>query len=292
MASRYHTLHIIYGEYGTAAAVSRAANADDIPLGNDRSINAVHTVPTDWLRNELLPNERDQVRGHIASLLSNERRYVPGFAEVLQGTMENLNTARVRSTAVRGIPTRQSGGDTIDRLAVDFDTLTIGQAHGTNSPSLYVQFAEGVQTDRVSRDPTTPGPCSPQPSSPTPRSIMRSPGHTCANSAKTMFSHGTLPLRGARVSSPTDDSTEELAALDDQLHEIYATLNNQPRIEDHGLLEQRFDSLAQARSMVRRLRGLRHLNQVDIDTARAAVQSVMTSTRRHGTATVTSADRR
>lgn len=210
MASRYHTLHTIYGEYHTVGNVSRAANADDIPLGNDRCINAMHPVPPDWLRNELLPNERDQVREHITSLLSNEHRWVPGFAEALQGTMGNLNTARVRRTAARGIPVRQSGGDTIHRLADDLDTLTMGQAHSTNSPSRYVQFAEAASTNRVSRDPIIPGSYSPQPSSPTPRSVMRSPGHTRANSAETIFSHGTLPLRDARVSSPTDDSTEKL----------------------------------------------------------------------------------
>jgi len=44
--------------------------------------------------------------------------------------------------------------------------------------------------------------------------------------------------------------------------------------------------------MIRRLRGLRRLNQMEIDTARAAVESVMTSTRRHGTAAATNADSR
>ncbi|KAI4608939.1 hypothetical protein J4E83_008978 [Alternaria metachromatica] len=294
MASRARTLHTIYGQYRTAAAVSRAANADYIPLNGDRNINAVHPIPIDWLDEELLPSERDQVREHVASLLSSQRRQVPSFVEALQGTMENLNTIRNRGTATRSIPARRSGGETIDRLADDFDTLTMGQAHGVISPSRNVRFAETVRTDRVSRDPAIPGPYSPQPSSPTPRSIMRSPGHSRANSAEAILSHGALTPRDARVPSPTDGYSEELAALDVQLDEIYAALNSQRRIEDNGSLEQRFDSLAQARSMIRRLRGLHRLNQIDIDTARAAVQSVMTSTGRNDTqrAAVTNADSR
>ncbi|KAI4930452.1 hypothetical protein J4E85_005079 [Alternaria conjuncta] len=283
MASRNRTLHTIYGQYRTAAAISRAANADYIPLNGDRNINAVHPIPIDWLDEELLPSERDQVREHVASLLSSQRRQVPSFVEALQGTMENLNTIRNRGTATRSIPARRSGGETIDRLADDFDTLTMGQAHGINSPPRNVRFAETVRTDRVSRDPAIPGPYSPQPSSPTPRSIMRSPGHSRANSAEAILSHGALPPRDAQLPSPTDGYSEELAALDAQLDEIYAALNSQRRIEDNGSLEQRFDSLAQARSMIRRLRGLRRLNQMDIDTARAAVQSVMTSTARNDT---------
>ena len=292
MASHNRTLHTIYGQYRTAAAVSRAANADYIPLDGDRNINAVHPIPIEWLDEELLPNERDQVRAHIASLLSSQRRQIPSFVEALQGTMENLNTIRNRGTASRRIPARRSGGEEIDRLANDFDTLTMGQAHGINSPSRNVRFAETVRTDRVSRDPAIPGPYSPQPSSPTPRSIMRSPGHSRANSAEAILSHGALPPQDARVPSPTDGYSAELAALDVQLDEIYAALNSQRRIEDNGSLEQRFDSLAQARSMIRRLRGLRRLNQTDIDTARAAVQSVMTSTGQHDTAAATNAGSR
>jgi hypothetical protein len=93
-------------------AVSRAANADIISLEADRSINAVHPIPIDWLREELLPRERDLIREHVASLLSSDQPQVPAFVEALQVTMENLDTVRDMRTASHGHPAHRPGGDT------------------------------------------------------------------------------------------------------------------------------------------------------------------------------------
>jgi hypothetical protein len=93
-------------------AVSRAANADIIPLEADRSINAVHPIPVDWLREELLPRERDLIREHVASILSSDQPQVPAFVEALQVTIENLDTVRDMRTASHGHPAHRPRGDT------------------------------------------------------------------------------------------------------------------------------------------------------------------------------------
>jgi hypothetical protein len=99
-----NVLNTLYSQYRTPEAISRAANSDFIPLDGNLGISAVHPIPVEWLREELLPRQRDRVRKHVAAQLSGTRSLVPAYVEALQATISNLNMTPNASSDVQGPP--------------------------------------------------------------------------------------------------------------------------------------------------------------------------------------------
>jgi hypothetical protein len=276
MSSSSNNLNTLYGPYRTAEAISRAPNADFIPLEGNRNINAVHPIPVDWLREELLSRERDCVRRHLEEQISTLDSRNTGYGAALEATMANLNAVNNMGTTTRGVPSQHSSTNAVDNLTDEFGGLTTAQSHGVRSPTRSVRYSQEVQTERVSRDFRVSGPYSPQPSFPPPRSILRSPGHARTQSATATMGFVPLPQRNAREPSPTDGFMDDLAALDIQLDEIHGRIN-EPTSPQGAIRDRRNTNVATARSNIRRLRGLRSLTREDVDTARASVHSVMSA---------------
>jgi hypothetical protein len=280
MPSSNNTLNTLYGPYRTPDAVRRAPNADFIPLDGDQNINAVHPIPVDWLREELLPRQRERVREHVAAQIRtlNARDYA--YSDALQATMANLDVINGMSTAPRVVPSRHPAGSDVDRLADEFGNLTTGQSQSVHSPPRGVRFAPEVQTERVPRDFRVSDPHSPEPSSPPPRSILRSPaqvrGHSRTASASATMGITALPECNVREPSPTAGLLDDLAALDVQLDEIHVRVND-PFSPQGAIRDRRNTNVATVRSNIRRLRGLRSLTREDVDTTRAGVHSVMSA---------------
>jgi hypothetical protein len=315
MSSASNTLNTLYGPYRTPEAITRAPNADFIPLDGDRNINAVHPIPVDWLREELLPRERDRVRAHVAQQINGLQSRVSAYADALRATMANLNSVNNMSTATRGIPFRHVAPNEVDGLTEGFGNLTTGQPQTVLSPprgarladtlqeqrvlspTRGVRFAEDVQTDRVPQDFRVSDPYSPPPSSPPPRGILRSPGqsrgHFRTSSATSTMGFQSAHERNVREPSPTVGLLDELAALDVQLDEIHGKVNDPTSIIQGAAKDRRNENIATARSNIRRLRGLRPLSREDVDETRAGVHSVMTAAGRdEGELPVVHGDRR
>lgn len=93
MSAHDRALNTFYSPYHTVEAIQHASFADFIPVPvTCRNNNAVHPVSAVWLQQELIPRERDTVRAHVVSLLSNTRDLNRNFAEALQLTLDNLNS--------------------------------------------------------------------------------------------------------------------------------------------------------------------------------------------------------
>lgn len=223
--------------------VCRMANSDRIPLSADRSISVVHPIPVDWLREDLLPNERGRVREHVGNLLSGNPTQPPSFIEALQRTIANLNTVNNMGTTTRAIPARRQ----------DSDSMTTEESRSIQSPSRSVRFSDHVRMDRVSRDPRELGPHSPQSSSPTPRSILRSPGHSRSNSNSYAVDFGVTSRGDVDAHSRTSVHLDELDDLDTKLDEIDDAITGEMEIDEGDATECLNSDVTVARPITRKL---------------------------------------
>jgi hypothetical protein len=307
MSSTSNTLNTLYGPYRTPEAITRAPNADFIPLDGNHNINAAHPIPVDWLREELLPRERDRVRAHVAQQINGLQSRVSAYADALRATMANLNSVNSMDTTTRSIPFRHVAPTEVDGLTEGFGNLTTGQPQTVLSPSRGarladtlqeqrvlsptrgVRFAENVQEERV---PRVSGPYSPQSSSPPRRGILHSPGHSRTSSATSTMGFTRLPERNIREPPPTVGLLHELAALDLQLDEIHGRVND-PASPQGAIRDRRNNNVATVRSNIRRIRGLLRITREDVDESRAGVHSVMTAAGRdEGELPIVNGDRR
>jgi hypothetical protein len=265
-----NTLNTFHGPYRTAEAISRAPFADFIPLtSSNRNINAVHPIPVAWLRDELLPRERDNVREHVASLLSGTHPLVPAFVEALQTTMENLdNTGVGRSLNLRDLPHDSRGrlDDDVDGLANQFRDLNTGRRHSGGRPQRSVQFAEELEMEGAQLS-----------SSNSVRSTVRP-----TRVARPATAHADLDFGGRlerRVRENSQDRyRNELAALQLQLDEYDSIA---PTSTYRSVSPNRpTHRVAEARAQLSRLEGVRQLWPDDVEVARALVESVNPASRR------------
>jgi hypothetical protein len=244
MSSTARVLNTVFGPYRTEAAIRRAEFADFIPVSTtNTNINAVHPVPVDWLRDELLPRERDDVREHVATLLSDPRGLSASFVEALNQTLINLDAVRggngSRPLSISN--TRSSGSQNphsvrftgIDDITRGVESMTAGPARGSRM----------VAPESASSRPHGP-----------PRNLSRS---ATMGATPTSF----VP----RQPSPNRDA---LVAIEVHLNEIEGQID---RSTDGSAVR---NAIISARSHIARARTFRDLTQDDVELARSLVDSV------------------
>jgi len=263
MAPTARLINTFYGPYHTEQAVRRADFSDYIPVPDtDTNINAVHPIPVSWLRDELLPRERDNVREHVVSLLGNPRRLSASFVEALNETLANLDTIREgnhprpdanTSTQPRGnsSPRAVRFAD-MDEVTRGMQNLTTGVSRGLRPRAGSSRHVEGLSWSIDGEDHGT---------SPPLRGILRS---------NSRFGSGTsAPASSTRQPSPDRDA---LVAVEIHLDEVEMQIER----GDHAssVLRRCRESIASARAHIARARGFSQVTRDDVEMARAMVESV------------------
>jgi hypothetical protein len=101
------TINALYAPFHTVKAIHRAEFADFIPVpSSNNNINAVHPISKTWLREELIPRERQDVRSHVVAITRNNARFSERFVAAVTTTLANIGSLSARS------PTRPNTGST------------------------------------------------------------------------------------------------------------------------------------------------------------------------------------
>lgn len=270
MSTNSRLLNTIYGPYRTEQAIRRAPNADFIPLPtSDSDINAVHPIPVNWLRDELLPRQREDVQVHVTSLLSNSRRLSASFIEALNETLINLDDVQPRNggrrSSFRGSdPSRNAGSPRtvrfadVDGLTGNFETLATTPTRGSTGNARHTQqlsWAVDDDGDNALHLPTITA---------NGGTLRRGQGRTTSANATIVSS-----LPSARQPSPNRD---ELVAVELHLNDV------ENQIEGNtyrpGVLDRCREGIAAARACITRARTSTYVTREDIETARAMIQDV------------------
>jgi len=243
MVPNTRVLNTIFGPYRTSQAIQRAEFADFIPVPISKTnINAVHPIPIYWLEDELLPRERDQVREHVMSILSNSNGLPNAFIAAVNNTLNNLDDIRDGHGSRRqGTTTRPSTTDirgvrfgNIDDITRDVADMTMGNIRSMRSPS------------------------------PRPQGILRNTSQPLSSSSS--------PTSNVRQPSPNRDA---LVAIEVHLNEVESRINRRYDGElTADALRRCRESIASTRAHISHARTFQHLTSDDIELARIMVDSV------------------
>jgi hypothetical protein len=274
MSTNSRLLNTCYGPYRTEQAIRRAQNADFILLPtSDSDINAVHPIPIDWLRDELIPRQREDVRMHINSLLNNWGRLSTNFIEALNETLANLDIFQTRNCGRRSSfqssdPLRNAGSPSNVHFA-DVDELTHNLENlGTTTPirgsagnvrhTRDWSWAVNDDGDNVPPLPTI-----------SPNGDTSRRGHVRSMSANATMVLSSPSAHPHRQPSPNRD---ELVAIEVHLNEV------ENQIEGNtyrpGVFNQCREGIAAAHAFITRSRTSSYVTREDIDTARTMVETV------------------
>jgi hypothetical protein len=117
MSTTDRILYTPYRPYRTKESVMSADFADTIELGSTgRRLIAVHPVPTGWLREKLLHEEREDVAKHITNVLGTWTRADAAFIEAVRTTQQHLmliHDQEADGTTIATAPSTSGGTETL-----------------------------------------------------------------------------------------------------------------------------------------------------------------------------------